>query len=62
MKSSKRSRIVSRNVGSDVLEIGVRKSGDSKCGRCWRLLAEVPEDGALCRRCEEAVAQLDAVS
>jgi isoleucyl-tRNA synthetase len=42
--------------------IAVRKTDDSKCGRCWRLLPEVPEDGALCHRCEDAVAQLDAVS
>jgi isoleucyl-tRNA synthetase len=27
-----------------------------KCGRCWRHLPEVPEDGDLCRRCEEVVA------
>ena len=27
-----------------------------KCGRCWRLLPEVPEDGALCDRCEDVVA------
>ena len=39
--------------------VSVRKSGDAKCGRCWRLLPEVAEDGALCHRCEEAVAQLD---
>ena len=38
----------------------VRKSDDAKCGRCWRLLPEVPEDGALCHRCEGAVAELDA--
>ena len=43
-------------------EASVRKSDDAKCGRCWRLLAEVPEDGALCHRCEDVVAQLDAVS
>jgi isoleucyl-tRNA synthetase len=42
--------------------VAVRKSGDAKCGRCWRLLVEVPEEGALCHRCEDAVAQLDAVS
>jgi len=39
--------------------VSVRKSEDAKCGRCWRLLPEVAEDGALCHRCEEAVAQLD---
>jgi isoleucyl-tRNA synthetase len=26
-----------------------------KCGRCWRLLPEVSEDGALCARCEGVV-------
>ena len=41
--------------------IAVRRTDDEKCGRCWRLLPEVPEDGALCRRCEDVVAQLDAV-
>jgi isoleucyl-tRNA synthetase len=40
--------------------VSVRKSDDAKCGRCWRLLPEVAEDGALCHRCEDAVAQLDA--
>ncbi|MFZ4761666.1 MAG: isoleucine--tRNA ligase [Alphaproteobacteria bacterium] len=27
-----------------------------KCGRCWKILPEVSEAGALCHRCEEAVA------
>ncbi len=27
-----------------------------KCGRCWRHLPEVTNDGALCRRCDEVVA------
>ena len=40
----------------------VSKTADAKCGRCWRLLPEVTEDGALCDRCEDVVAQLDAVS
>jgi isoleucyl-tRNA synthetase len=30
-----------------------RAEGD-KCGRCWRILPEVPEAGALCHRCREA--------
>ncbi|WP_379552857.1 isoleucine--tRNA ligase [Qipengyuania sp. DGS5-3] len=34
----------------------------SKCGRCWRLLPEVAEDGALCGRCDTVVAELDAAS
>ena len=31
-----------------------------KCGRCWRHLPEVTEDGALCARCEDVVAGIDA--
>ena len=31
-----------------------------KCGRCWRHLPEVTEDGALCARCDEVVAGLPA--
>ena len=34
----------------------VSRSSDHKCGRCWRLLPEVTEDGALCGRCETVVA------
>ena len=45
---------------SDDAAITVRKTGEAKCGRCWRLLPEVPEDGALCGRCEDVVAKLDA--
>jgi isoleucyl-tRNA synthetase len=47
---------------SDEPGIAVRKTGDAKCGRCWRLLPEVPEDGALCGRCSEVVAKMDAVA
>ena len=32
--------------------IEVTKSDYLKCGRCWRLLPEVGEDGGLCARCE----------
>jgi isoleucyl-tRNA synthetase len=35
--------------------IEVRVTGKNKCGRCWRHLPEVKEDGALCARCEEVV-------
>jgi isoleucyl-tRNA synthetase len=35
--------------------IGVRPSPYHKCGRCWRLLPEVAEDGDLCARCEDVV-------
>jgi len=36
-------------------EWGVTKTTHHKCGRCWRHLPEVTEDGALCGRCEEVV-------
>jgi isoleucyl-tRNA synthetase len=35
--------------------IAVTKTSKHKCGRCWRLLPEVTEDGDLCDRCEEVV-------
>ncbi len=41
-------------------EVTVTKSTDHKCGRCWRLLPDVPEDGALCGRCDSVVSELDA--
>ena len=40
-------------------EVTVTKSTDHKCGRCWRLLPDVPEDGALCGRCDSVVAGMD---
>jgi len=48
---------VNRGQGS---EVTVTRSTDHKCGRCWRLLPEVTEDGALCNRCDEVVAAIDA--
>ncbi|MEL1251736.1 isoleucine--tRNA ligase [Aurantiacibacter gilvus] len=42
--------------------VSVTKSSDAKCGRCWRLLPEVTEDGDLCGRCTDVVARLDAAS
>ena len=32
--------------------ITVRPTTNHKCGRCWRHLPEVSEDGALCDRCD----------
>ena len=48
---------VTRGDGDEVI---VTKSSDAKCGRCWRLLPDVPEDGALCGRCDSVVAGMDA--
>ncbi|WP_375197494.1 isoleucine--tRNA ligase [Sphingobium sp.] len=36
--------------------IVVKPSEWHKCGRCWRLLPEVKEDGTLCNRCDEVLA------
>jgi isoleucyl-tRNA synthetase len=35
--------------------IEVTKADHAKCGRCWRLLPEVRQEGALCARCEGVV-------
>jgi len=37
------------------LAIGVTRTTNHKCGRCWRHLPEVTEDGDLCARCDEVV-------
>ncbi|MGB3165352.1 MAG: isoleucine--tRNA ligase [Alteraurantiacibacter sp.] len=42
--------------------LSVRKTDDAKCGRCWRLLPEVDEDGDLCNRCADVVAHMDATA
>ncbi len=36
-------------------ETSAKKTTNHKCGRCWRHLPEVVEDGALCARCEDVV-------
>ncbi|GAA4046529.1 isoleucine--tRNA ligase [Parerythrobacter jejuensis] len=40
---------------SDSDTVTVTRSSESKCGRCWRLLPSVSEDGGLCDRCEKVV-------
>ncbi len=35
--------------------VEVLRTANGKCGRCWRHRPEVPEEGALCARCEEVV-------
>ena len=39
----------------DRASIVVTKTTNHKCGRCWRHLPEVADDGALCGRCEDVV-------
>ncbi|MBA3510726.1 isoleucine--tRNA ligase [Sphingomonas sp.] len=45
--------IVSAVHAGDAL--AVAKTSNRKCGRCWRHLPEVTEDGALCARCEQVL-------
>ncbi|MDL2340791.1 MAG: class I tRNA ligase family protein, partial [Pseudomonadota bacterium] len=45
--------IVSSVASGDSLTVA--KTNKLKCGRCWRHLPEVTEDGALCARCEQVV-------
>ena len=40
--------------------VAVRRTDNHKCGRCWRHLPEVAEDGDLCSRCDNVVAGKDA--
>ncbi|RJG55441.1 isoleucine--tRNA ligase [Sphingobium terrigena] len=47
--------IVARVTMGEGDGISVRPSEWHKCGRCWRLLPEVAEDGALCDRCDDVV-------
>jgi isoleucyl-tRNA synthetase len=37
--------------------VSVKPTEHHKCGRCWRHLPDVKEDGALCGRCEDVLAQ-----
>jgi isoleucyl-tRNA synthetase len=37
--------------------VTVTRTSDEKCGRCWRLLPEVTEEGALCHRCGDVVGE-----
>jgi isoleucyl-tRNA synthetase len=48
---------VTRGQGEDV---SITATSLHKCGRCWRHLPEVTEDGALCARCDDVVAGMDA--
>lgn len=43
-------------VGQADGEITVTRTGEAKCGRCWRHLPDVATDGDLCGRCAKVVA------
>jgi len=49
--------IVSSVAQGGALE--VTRTDHHKCGRCWRHLPEVTEDGALCSRCDQVVSGMD---
>ena len=42
--------------------VTVTRTDNHKCGRCWRHLPEVTEDGTLCGRCDDVVARADAAA
>ena len=44
----------------DDIAVVVGLAQGEKCGRCWMVLPEVVNEGDPCRRCQEAVAALDA--
>ena len=44
---------IETGVGDGIV---VKPSEWHNCGRCWRLLPEVEEDGTLCNRCDEVLA------
>ncbi len=46
--------------GSSADHADVSVVSHHKCGRCWRHLPEVTEDGALCSRCDQVVSGMDA--
>ena len=49
--------VASVTAGEDV---SVTRTNNHKCGRCWRHLPEVDEDGDLCARCEAVIAEVAA--
>jgi isoleucyl-tRNA synthetase len=49
------------NLGPGV-SVSVNRTTHHKCGRCWRHLPEVSEDGALCGRCEDVVTALEGAA
>ena len=47
---------VSRGTSAN---LAVTRTVRSKCGRCWRHMPEVSEDGALCARCSDVIVRLE---
>ena len=55
-------QITGGKAGGEPIKVTVRPSPEDKCGRCWRHLPDVAEDGALCGRCEDVVGTMGAAS
>ncbi len=49
-----------RPNGGDEVQAVATRTTHHKCGRCWRHLPDVAEDGTLCSRCDKVVAGMDA--
>ncbi|RJF85666.1 isoleucine--tRNA ligase [Sphingomonas cavernae] len=47
--------IVARAINGSGDAVEVTRTDNAKCGRCWRHLPEVGEDGDLCARCDGVV-------
>ncbi|MCJ8156713.1 isoleucine--tRNA ligase [Sphingomonas sp. LaA6.9] len=47
--------IVAKAVNGSEASVVVTRTDEAKCGRCWRHLPDVAEDGDLCGRCESVV-------
>jgi isoleucyl-tRNA synthetase len=43
------------DTGLEIHSLTIDRTTHHKCGRCWRHLPEVTEDGTLCGRCEDVV-------
>ena len=46
---------ITKDYGHFNPRITIERTTHHKCGRCWRHLPEVTEDGALCGRCEDVL-------
>jgi isoleucyl-tRNA synthetase len=53
------SATVTRGQGDAVI---VTTTAHHKCGRCWRLLPDVADDGALCGRCADVVGAMEVAA
>ena len=55
-------QVTGGNAGGEPITVTVRPSPEDKCGRCWRHLPDVAEDGALCGRCDQVVGSMETAA